>query len=293
MRETIHLGPLAPPVQTTLDLPYAYVPNFYGASAEALRMHVVYPAPDPASPGYPALIWVCGGGWECCDPANRLHDLSYFAERGYVVCLIEYRVTGIAPFPAQIQDVKTAIRFVRAHAARFRVDPNRIALMGDSAGGHLVTLAGLTPGKPEFTGEQWAGASEAVQAVVNWYGVTDFAGMLAAYGASDASAMRPTECLVKLFHGWPQDDPALVRLATPLAYVTPKAPPFLILHGDRDATVPYAQSESLYAALEAAGVPCDLYTIAGAGHATAEFAQKALLARIADWLDNALSNTRA
>lgn len=137
-------------------------------------------------------------------PRNRLHDLSYFAERGYIVCLAEYRVTGVPPFPRRSQDVKTALRFVRKHARAFRADPDRIALMGDSAGGHLVTLAGLTPGKAEFTGAQWAGVSEAVQAVVNWYGVVDFAGMLAAYGAADASAMRPTDCLVKLFGAWPQ-----------------------------------------------------------------------------------------
>ena len=161
MRTTLRFSSLDPVVRTTLNLPYCTVPDFYGGGAQALHMHVVYPVPDPAAPGYPVLLWICGGGWECCDPANRLHDLSYFAERGYIVCLAEYRVTGTAPFPAQIQDVKTALRFVRKHARAFRADPDRIALMGDSAGGHLVTLAGLTPGKAEFTGAQWAGVSEA------------------------------------------------------------------------------------------------------------------------------------
>ena len=289
MRTSIHFTQLRPVVQTTLNLPFACVPNFYGASAETLRMHVVYPAPDPAAPGYPVLLWICGGGWECCDVANRLHDLSYFAERGYIVCLAEYRISGIAPFPAQIQDVKTAIRFIRKHAKSFRADPDRIAIMGDSAGGHLVTLAGLTPGKAEFTGEQWSGVSEEVQAVVNWYGVTDFAGMLKAYGTEQASSMQPWECMVKLFHGWPQEHPDLVQLATPLNYVTPDAPPFLILHGDKDTTVPFAQSEALYDALTAANVPCELCTVEGAGHATAEFAQPELLCRVADWLDSTLS----
>lgn len=293
MRTTLRFSSLDPVVRTTLNLPYCTVPDFYGGGAQALHMHVVYPVPEPAAPGYPVLLWICGGGWECCDPANRLHDLSYFAERGYIVCLAEYRVTGVAPFPAQIQDVKTALRFVRKHARAFRADPDRIALMGDSAGGHLVTLAGLTPGKAEFTGAQWAGVSEAVQAVINWYGVVDFAGMLAAYGAADASTMRPTDCLVKLFGAWPQSVPEQVDLATPLRYVSPEAPPFLILHGDRDATVPFAQSEALYEALERAGVPCELCTVEGADHATAEFSQAGLLRHIADWLDAALGKGRA
>ena len=105
MRTTLRFSSLDPVVRTTLNLPYCTVPDFYGGGAQALHMHVVYPVPDPAAPGYPVLLWICGGGWECCDPANRLHDLSYFAERGYIVCLAEYRVTCVAPFPAQIQDV--------------------------------------------------------------------------------------------------------------------------------------------------------------------------------------------
>ena len=117
--------------------------------------------------------------------------------------------------------------------------------------------------------------------------------MLAAYGAADASAMRPTDCLVKLFGAWPQSVPEQVDLATPLRYVSPEAPPFLILHGDRDATVPFAQSEALYEALERAGVPCELCTVEGADHATAEFSQTGLLRHIADWLDAALGKGRA
>ena len=136
--------------------------------------------------------------------------------------------------------------------------------------------------------------SEAVQAVVNWYGVVDFAGMLAAYGAADASAMRPTDCLVKLFGAWPQSVPEQVDLATPLRYVSPEAPPFLILHGDRDATVPFAQSEALYEALGARGAcPASCARWRGADHATAEFSQVGLLRHIADWLDAALGKGRA
>lgn len=79
MRTTLRFSSLDPVVRTTLNLPYCTVPDFYGGGAQALHMHVVYPVPDPAAPGYPVLLWICGGGWECCDPANRLHDLSYFA----------------------------------------------------------------------------------------------------------------------------------------------------------------------------------------------------------------------
>ena len=287
MIETMEFDALEPEVLVTLNGPYAWVPDRYGAGSNALHMHIVYPKEAPEG-GLPVLRWVCGGGWECCAPQNRLHDLGYFAERGYIVCLMQYRVSNTAPFPSQIRDVKTAIRFIRSNADKFRADPDRIAIMGDSAGGHLATLAGLAPDKPEFTGDQWPGASDRVQAVINWYGAVDFYGMMREYGLTDLAQLPGNNCVSKLFDGELEQKGDLIRLANAIDYVSPDAPPFLILHGDRDESVPVSLSYDLHGRLEAAGCDATLVIVKGAGHATAEFAQKKLLRRIADWLDRAM-----
>lgn len=287
MIKTMDFDHLEPVVSTTLSVPYAWVPDMYGAGSNTLHMHVIYPNEAPEE-GLPVLLWICGGGWECCEPQNRMADLSYFAHRGYIVCLAEYRISNTAPFPAQIQDVKTAIRFIRKNAKKFRADPDRIALMGDSAGGHLVTLAGLTPDKPEFTGDQWAGVSDCVQAVVDWYGVVDFFGMADGCGLEALAQLPGNNCIVKLFGSELETKGDLIRQANAIDYVTPDAPPFLILHGDCDELVPLKLSETLHDKLNAAGVPAELVVVHGAGHATIEFSQPKLLKHIADWLDAAM-----
>ena len=287
MIETMEFEQLTPVVNTTLNVPYAWVPDMYGGGANPLMMHIVYPAIAPEE-GLPVLMWVCGGGWECCEPQNRLADLSYFAHRGYIVCLITYRISNTAIFPAQIIDVKTAIRFIRKNAKKFRANPDRIAVMGDSAGGHLVTLAGLTPDKPEFTGDQWEGVSDKVQAVIDWYGVVDFFGMAEAEGVTDLASLPGNNCIAKLFGCELDKKLDLIHLANPIEYVNPDAPPFLILHGDEDPLVPLQSSIDLHDKLNAAGASAELVIVKGAGHATIEFSQEKLLKRIADWLDKAM-----
>ena len=285
MIETMDFEQLTPVVNTTLNVPYAWVPDMYGGGANPLVMHIVYPAEAPAE-GLPVLMWVCGGGWECCEPQNRLADLSYFAHRGYIVCLITYRISNTAIFPAQIIDVKTAIRFIRKNAKKFRANPDRIAVMGDSAGGHLVSLAGLAPDKPEFTGDQWEGVSDKVQAVVDWYGVVDFFGL--AGEEADLGSLPGNNCVAKLFGCELDKKMDLIHLANPIEYVSSDAPPFLIVHGDEDPLVPLQCSIDLHNKLEAAGVPVELVIVKGAGHATIEFSQEKLLKHIADWLDKAM-----
>ena len=230
MIETMDFEQLTPVVNTTLNVPYAWVPDMYGGGANPLVMHIVYPAEAPAE-GLPVLMWVCGGGWECCEPQNRLADLSYFAHRGYIVCLITYRISNTAIFPAQIIDVKTAIRFIRKNAKKFRANPDRIAVMGDSAGGHLVSLAGLAPDKPEFTGDQWEGVSDKVQAVVDWYGVVDFFGL--AGEEADLSTLPGNNCVAKLFGCELDKKMDLIHLANALPHRTrrrgPAGPP-AVLH---------------------------------------------------------------
>lgn len=287
MKHEMTFEQLERPVWTRKNIQFSLTTNWYNSYNHPLYMDIVSPYIEP-NEKLPVLLWICGGGWEVCEPENRLVDLALIAKRGYLVAMAQYRTSGISTFPAQIIDVKTAIRYLRANAEELRIDPDRIALMGDSAGGHLVTLAGLTPDKPEFTSKEYPGFSDRVQAVVDWYGVLSFTGM--AENASKEQTENPVNCINKLFGNslYAEQVKPLVELASPMNYITKDAPPFMILHGDKDPVVPYSQSVELYEKLTALGVPADLWTIKGAGHASPEFNQPKLLETIADFLDKHL-----
>ena len=182
-------------------------------------------------------------------------------------------------FPAQIQDCKAAIRFLRAHAAEFRLDPARIGVWGESAGGNLAALLGTTAGVAELEDGDRAGLSR-VQAVCDWFGPTDLPALLA-----QARTVPPTSPLAKetatilaLLGALPPAE--LQRQASPLAFVSPDDAPFLIVHGDRDPLVPLEQSTELHRALRAAGVPATLVVVPGAGHGGAPFLAPDLQDRI-------------
>jgi acetyl esterase/lipase len=191
--------------------------------------------------------------------------VDYLA-RGYAVASINYRLSQHAIFPAQIEDCKAAVRWLRAHAARYHLDPAHFAAWGSSAGGHLAAMLGTTGDVKAFeVGENLAFSSR-VQAVVDYFGPTDFLQMDAhrvSSGQTHDSANSPESQLI----GGPlQDNKDKAAKANPITYVTKDTPPFLICHGDADPLVPHHQSELLEAALKQAGVPVTLYTVKGAGH---------------------------
>ena len=230
----------------------------------------------------PAILWLHGGGWRSGN--RRLGpDLSrFFAARGYVMVAVDYRLSGRAPFPAQIADVKTAIRWVRAIAPRHGIDGRRIGLWGASSGGHLAALAGLTA-DGFFTplDAPYRGSSSAVQAVVDGYGPIDFLQMDAhrpppgtrSQDPENLGLPRPdmrsqdADSYESLLLGAPiATCPDRVREASPLTYVHAGAPPFLILHGSSDTTVAPHQSELLFEALSGAGNDATLVLVEGLGH---------------------------
>jgi acetyl esterase/lipase len=212
----------------------------------------------PAGP-MPAVIWIHGGGW-IGGSYKSFWATQFLARQGYFCASIEYRLDNEAKWPAQIEDCKLGVRWLRANAAKYNVDPNRIASAGDSAGGHLSACLGTMADEKEFEGDGgYAGVSSAVQAVVDFYGPTDFYDP----GNYSAQAMALTEGLF----GVPQaQDPALWKSGSPLAYVKAGDPPMLMIHGDADTLVPLAQSTVFQAALTKADVPNQLVVVKNGTH---------------------------
>lgn len=217
----------------------------------------------PATPGpHPLVMYIHGGGWTGGHTrhSGALADfpkvLASLAAEGFAVASLEYRLSGEARFPAQLQDSNAALRFLRAHAAEYRIDPNRVGLWGGSAGGHLAALTAVTCRNTAL--DPAAAADGCVQAVVTWYGVYDFAGMTATPDGNAAGAR-----LLGCEKICPEDK---VRGVSPVSYIDAKDPPFLLIHGNEDKVVPVAQSHLGEAALKKAGVPVASIYIPGVDH---------------------------
>ncbi|MCH8612050.1 alpha/beta hydrolase [Arsenicicoccus dermatophilus] len=242
----------------------------------------------PSTPGvHPLVVFVHGGAWQMGDKAlldgtghsigvEHLRDV--LLAQGYAVASVNYRLSSQAPFPAQIHDVKAAIRHLRGEASRLRIDPERIAVMGESAGGHLAQLAGLLgPTRTRTGGADLEGSlgrpggSSAVKAVVAMYGVADLPHLLADRTAAGCppSDLGPETALLGVDPSTPAGA-ARGTLASPLHHVHPGAPPMLLLHGRQDCVVPMAQSQRLSQALTRAGAKAPVVLI-DAGHAEPAF----------------------
>jgi acetyl esterase/lipase len=238
-------------VTTTNDLVYTKV-----GPAE-LKLDLAQPA-EGAGP-FPAVLVIHGGGWRAGNKADNRTALAEFAKRGYVAISPQYRFCPKDTFPAQVHDVKAAVRWLRAHKDEYKVDPDHIGAVGFSAGGHLSLMLGLTGPDDGLEGDVPAGApSSKVQAVVNYFGPSD----LAATDLPDVS-----QPLVKdLLGGTPADKPDLAAKASPLTFVTSDDPPILTFQGTKDPLVPYNQAEKLTAAMAKSGVSGRTELLIGAGH---------------------------
>jgi acetyl esterase/lipase len=188
-----------------------------------------------------------------------------FTANGYAVAQVGYSLSQEAKFPAQIHDCKAAVRWLRANAAKYNLDPNKFVAWGGSAGGHLVALLGTSGGVAELEGnDNDLRESSRVQAVVDWFGLTDF--LHIGDAKSDLQHNAPDSPESKLIGGALLENKDKAAKASPITYVSKDAPPFLIMHGDHDRTVPFNQSELLYTALKEAGVDATLVPMKGAGH---------------------------
>lgn len=237
----------------------------------------------PPKEKLPTLLWISGGGFQTTAPLKYAPEFNYLVEKGYQVALIDYRVSGEAPFPAAVQDVKTAVRFLRANADKYGVDENRIAVIGDSAGGYLSAMVGVTSETDLFDTSEWSGFDSSVKAVVDLYGVVDLISLetnpLPVYQGHVLTPVR------KFLGDKGMNSVQIQQIANPVNYLSEKTPPFLIIHGTADQLVPHEQSEHFYDALVEKGVPVDFYSLEGAEHAGNEFWQEPVKDIISSFLD--------
>ncbi len=233
--------------------------EFGTGGGRPLKLHILRPKAPPKE-AMPVIVWIHGGGWQKGDRNSGIPRLAGYAAQGYFCASVEYRLSKEAIFPAQIEDCKCAIRFLRSKAKHYNLDSERIGVWGSSAGGHLVALLGTSAHVKELEGSGGSPHySSKVRAVCDFCGPTD---LIAIVGKS-SGAEGPVD---KLLGGAPADKKSLAIHASPITHITKDAAAFLIVHGDKDTTVPLSQSELLETALKKAGVPVTLYVAEGRGH---------------------------
>ena len=226
-----------------------------------LLLDLYLPGPEGGAAPRPAVVHFHGGGWRMGERSSLGPVLDGFGfsafetltDAGFVVASADYRLSQEAHFPAQLHDAQAAVRWLRNHAADYNVEPDRIYAWGDSAGGHLASLVGLT--------------ADAVAAVAAWYPPTDLVRMAdQSLPGAVARADDPGSREELLVGAVLADEPARAAAASPISYASRSAPPFFLAHGTADRFVPPAQSASLAAALEGAGAAVELLLIEGADH---------------------------
>lgn len=258
--------------------------EFARVGEHALKLDLYLPADSRQAP--PLLIYIHGGAWR--GGSKKDVPIAALAERGFALASVDYRLTPVAPFPANVHDLKAAVRFLRAKAGEFGYDPKRFAIVGSSAGGHLAALAGVSNGHQELEGEVGAqrSVSSDVQAIVSFYGAANLQTILGQSTPHGLNVRVPA--LQLLLGGQPGEKPALARLASPVAHVDAHAPPLLLLHGDADPQMPLGQSRELHAAYTQAKRPVEFIVLPGSVHGGKEFYDAVRLALVKEFLDKHL-----
>lgn len=232
----------------------------YKETAERpLKLDLYLPAQARAPT--PVVVWVAGGGWKTMGKGGCERLAAWLTGYSLAVAAIEYRVSGEARFPAQIQDCKAAVRWLRAHAAEYGLDRRNVGAWGDSAGGHLAELLGTTAHIAAFEGDPiHPDESSEVQAVCSFYGPSDLADL------PNASAE-----VTQLLGAAPEDDPQRAAWASPLYHINEDSAPHLLAHGDWDTRVPIAHSYRMLSRLQQFGIEAALYVRKGFGHEGSAF----------------------
>jgi acetyl esterase/lipase len=249
-------GGLPSGVKAERDLPYA------GTDNPRQKLDLYLPAARDAGKPLPLVVFIHGGGWRAGDRRGMGEAAHPLLEDGrYAVASVGYRLTDEASWPAQIHDCKAAIRWLRANAATYGLDPGRIGVIGPSAGGHLVAMLGTSGGVTELEGDlgDHDGTDSRVTCVVDLFGPTD---LLAMGGQHD----QPGSPEARLVGGAVQEHKDAARGASPVTYVSRDDPPFLLIHGTEDPVVPFSQSQLLHDALREADVSSTLVPVTGGGH---------------------------
>lgn len=287
------LTPRQPSVKLISDVVYAQVP-MRGYPNVALKMDILQP--EAKSP-QPAVLFITGGGFINANKDNYIQQRLKMAEAGYVVASMEYRVAPTVLFPAPLEDVKSAIRYLRANASKFGIDTNHVAVFGASAGGYLAAFAGTSNGDKQFDRGEHLDQSSQVQAVIDFYGLSDLTrvgeGFPDAVVQKHASASS-TEAIwvngTSVFNeGGPITRfPEKTAAANPINYISKNTPPFLIMHGSADTVVSPHQTEMLHKALIAHGINSTYYVVKGAEHGGIYWVQPEIMQKVLQFLDRQL-----
>ncbi|MGL5512613.1 MAG: alpha/beta hydrolase fold domain-containing protein [Sporomusa sp.] len=283
-----------PFIKLISNVVYSQVP-IRGYDNIALKMDVL--VPQQKAP-MPAIVYVTGGGFVSANKDNYIQQRMAMAEAGYVVASIEYRVAPTAIFPQPLEDVKAAIRYLKANAAKFNINSDKIGIVGGSAGGYLSAMAGTTSGTRQFDKGENLDQNSEVQAVVDIYGLSDLTRVGADYSQQVQETHKSAGATEALWvHGSPvfggKDggilaDTDKAKAANPITYISKNTPPFLLLHGDKDTLVSPSQTEILHHALLEQGIKSTRYIVKGAEHGGAYWVQPEVVQVVIDFLDKYL-----
>jgi len=256
----------------TLDIEYARV----GGHALKLDLHL----PKAAKP--PLVVYVHGGAWRSGSKSDV--PIDPLLEHGFAIASVDYRLSTESVYPAQIHDLKAAIRFLRAKSADLHYNASRIGIVGSSAGGHLAALVGVTNGHKGLEGNvgDHLNQSSDVQCIVSLYGASNLETILPQ--STEAGLEMRVPALKLLLGGTPAEKPDLARLASPVAHLDQRDPPLLLIHGDADPQMPFEQSKEFVKAYEAIRLPVQLITMPGSWHGGAQFYDAKRIALIAAFL---------
>jgi acetyl esterase/lipase len=276
------LGTPAARAQETPPRPITVWEDIVFAKVGERELRLDLARPKDGDEPLPAIVCLHGGGWVGGDRKQLSQTLAALARRGYVAVSPDYRLAPADRFPAQIEDCKAAVRWLRANARTFHIDPDHIGALGFSAGGHLACLLGLTVPADGLEGNGGnAEQSSAVQAVASFFGPTDLM-------AKEWGPVAEKQNIEPLLGGSREEKPEAYRKASPVTYADRKGPPVLLFHGDADPVVPLVQSQRLAEKLRAANSPVLLVTIEGAGHGWRGAPLQKSLEQALDFLDGQL-----
>ncbi len=253
--------------------------EFARVDDHSLQLDLHLPAGPPRAP---LIVWVHGGAWR--SGSRQDMPLAKLVQEGYAVASVDYRLSTQARFPAQIHDLKAAIRFLRGHELEWRLPTKKILITGDSAGGHLAALVGVSNGHAELEGGigNDRAQNSGVQGIISFYGGANLTTILQQSTPHGLSVRKPA--LDLLLGGQPTNVPALARLASPVFHVNPSDPPLLLLHGEQDPQMPVNQALELHGAYQQAKAPVQLEIVSGAAHGGAKFYDTERLAVVRKFL---------
>lgn len=290
--EVIKIASTTGQIDTISNVVYSQVKG--ARAVRQLRMSFLIPRTTALKP---AIVYFPGGGFISAEHEKFIEMRMALAQAGFVVAAAEYRVIPDT-FPAPVEDGKAAVRYLREHAAEYGIDPQRIGVLGDSAGGYLAQMLGVTNGEKTFDKGDSLSQSSDVQAVATLYGISNLLNIGAGFPENiQAVHNSPAVTEALLVHGpafrdFPGaaigKDEKKATFASPMGHINGKKPPFLILHGSADTLVSPVQSAQLYKGLTEGGNKAEYVLVEGANHGDLPWYQAPLIQRVVDWFSKTL-----